>query len=546
MSKRISRSAFIWGLAGTGLVALSGKLSYDFIHYAEQIPCRILGPSRDLGHMLKDAKVDLKDAKISASKKLVIVGGGIAGLSAAWWLKQQGFSDFVLFELENNVGGNSSSGSNKISAYPWGAHYVPIANEESVYLRMLFEELGIIESYNEQGLPFYNELYLCHDPQERLFKDGGFQEGLVPKKGLQDKDQKEMERFFQLVADYKKKRGKDAKPAFAIPLDLSSQDEELLALDRISMADWMKANDFNSRPLQWYVNYCCRDDYGSSPAKVSAWAGLHYFAGRTGKAQNAETNSVVTWPEGNGFLVNRLKEKLDGHIITGSMVSRIECKLGRIKTSFLKTGDHSIDAIESDLLLFSAPRFLAPYLIAEHEKYDLADHSKLVYPPWMVANISLRKLPFSKGEAIAWDNVSYYGESLGYVVATHQNISTREGAAVVTFYMPLSEDEPRVAREKLLKAQTTDWTKRIISELEKMHPGIRQDIISIDLCPWGHGMLRPSIAFIWSDARRKMKESPGPIFFAHSDMSGMSNFEEAQYQGVESARRILAGLQERT
>ena len=34
--------------------------------------------------------------------------------------------------------------------------------------------------------------------------------------------------------------------------------------------------------LRWYLDYCCRDDYGAGMAQVSAWAGIHYFASRHG------------------------------------------------------------------------------------------------------------------------------------------------------------------------------------------------------------------------------------------------------------------------
>jgi hypothetical protein len=73
-----------------------------------------------------------------------------------------------------------------------------------------------------------------------------------------------------------------------------------------------------------------------------------------------------------------------------------------------------------------------------------------------------------------------------------------------------------------------------------MHPGISSEIQSIDMWPWGHGMIRPSVGFIWSDTRHKMKDECGNVLFAHSDMSGMSNFEEAQYHGIEAAKKVLA------
>src|SRR5260370_28286772 len=83
---------------------------------------------------------------------------------------------------------------------------------------------------------------------------------------------------------YRAARGADGRKAFAIPLDLSSQDEQFRKLDRLSMAEFMRAHGWDSAPLLWYVEYCCRDDYGTNPGEVSAWAGVHYFAARDSRA----------------------------------------------------------------------------------------------------------------------------------------------------------------------------------------------------------------------------------------------------------------------
>lgn len=551
--KRVSRATFLKGgakLLGLGLAVMSGKLGVDYYRTATKIPCRMLGPSMALGHALRDNKLSLTPpATPSIVSKIVIVGGGVAGLSAAWWLQKQGFTDFVLLELEKNVGGNSQSSHNGISSYPWGAHYVPIANPESEYVRDLFLQLGVIERIEADGLPVYNDLYICHDPQERLLKDGTFQEGLVPNRGLQKQDSQEMKRFFGLMKRLRERQGSDGKPAFAIPLDLSSQDEEYIGLDMISMSDWLKANGFQSKPLLWYVNYCCRDDYGSSADNVSAWAGIHYFAGRKGTAANAEMNSVITWPEGNGFLVNNLKRLLETRIKTGCLVSGIiPGENGRIDTIFHENVSKTPTLARSECVIFAAPRFISSYIIKtnsqeNHTRTPRSNEHNLVYAPWMVANITLSAIPECRGEPLAWDNVRYGSESLGYVVATHQNISTRRNSpTVITYYYPLSQRAPSEARQELLRATTDQWSEIIIADLEKMHPNIRSQIQSIDLWPWGHGMISPSIGFIWGASRRAMKEEQGNIFFAHSDMSGISNFEEAQYQGIEAAKRVLERL----
>lgn len=540
MSTPISRGMFLRGLAGCGIAVLVGKTYMEWSHSSPKFPCRMLGPSKEIGHLLRSHRVqDTGTPTTTTSIKVTIVGGGMAGLSAGWWLKKHGVDDFVVLDLEQEVGGNSSSGKNDIGQYPWGAHYVPICNPESVYVRQFFEELGIIQGHNDAGLNIYDELMLCHEPQERLWKDGSFHDGLVPKRGLQKDELDDVARFFNTVVDYRNATGSDGKLAFAIPLDLSSQDAKYLALDKISMEQWLDDNKFRTKPLRWYVNYCCRDDYGSALTNVSAWAGIHYFAGRRGVAANSEPNSVITWPQGNGFLVEKLKGILSKQIQIGSLVTKVSQENSKVITTVMDSKTRAYRAISSDFVIFAAPRFVAAKVMANQK---FAHSQDLSYAPWMVANISLKNLPDARGLPAAWDNVSYYSDSLGYVMANHQDITTRSKPNVITYYYPLSQDDPKVSRQALYTANPEEWSQRIVHDLQKMHPTIASEIISMDLWPWGHGMIRPSVGFIWGDVRKQMKERDGNIIFAHSDMSGMSNFEEAQYHGVEAAKTVLSGL----
>ena len=85
------------------------------------------------------------------------------------------------------------------------------------------------------------------------------------------------------------------------------------------MAAWLDREGFDSRWLRWMVDYACRDDYGALSGDVSAWAGIHYFA-----ARDAEEDGPLTWPEGNGWIVRRLLERLGPAVRPRSMVHRIE------------------------------------------------------------------------------------------------------------------------------------------------------------------------------------------------------------------------------
>lgn len=492
---------------------------------------RIVGANSKVGHLLRTGiKTEPTQTKMIDT---IIVGGGIAGLSAAWWFKKNNFNEFILFEMDDDFGGNSSSGSNAISKYPWGAHYVPLPGPEAQYVRELFEEVGIIEGY-QKGLPVFNEYFLCSDSHERIFFQGSWQEGLIPQNGIQNIDKEQYEEFFAFIEMLKSKTGVDGKPLFVIPLSLSSQDPEYLKLDQISMAEFMASKKWNSKYLNWYVNYCCRDDYGVSQDKVSAWAGLHYFASRSGMGANADSHTVLTWPEGNGYLVSKLKEKVGKQIESKSLVLSIESLDSGNVVDVLRTDNNICTRYIAKNVIFCAPRFTASKVIKGYSSNVTLD-----YAPWVVASISLKEKPPSRGAEMSWDNVSYYSRSLGYIVANHQDLVINRKEIVITYYLPLDEKELKVERMAAYRRTYQDWLELIVPDLEKMHSGITDLISHVDIWVWGHGMVSPGIDYIWGEKRREFSKPFRMIEFAHTDMSGISVFEEAQFQGVEAAKRIL-------
>jgi monoamine oxidase len=492
----------------------------------------IVGASSAAGHRLRTGNFPVPSEMIEAGA--VIVGGGIAGLAAARRLDQHGRRNFLLIELELQPGGNAASGQNAVSAYPWGAHYVPLPNDESVEVLALFEELSITRGRDANDAPIYNEEFLCADPMERLLDAGRWQEGLVPQIGITADDRRQYEDFFERMESLRLMRGNDGRPAFAIPLDLSSRDAELLALDGKTMADWMMEQGWNSVPLRWHVDYSCRDDYGAGIEHVSAWAGVHYFASRRGRASNADRDAVVTWPEGNGWLVKKLAAPCASRTRGGGVVFNIEQSDGAVIVDYLDVARDRSVRVTTRGVVCAAPRFVAQRMIR-----DLPVARDAVYSPWMVANITLDQLPNGSGAPLAWDNVARGSDSLGYVVATHQNVDPVPRETVITHYWPLDAAAPAEERQRALARTHADWSERIVADLDRTHPGIHSHIRNIDVWVWGHGMIRPVPGFIWGEARQKMQQPHGRIVFAHSDMSGISIFEEAFTRGTQAAEALL-------
>ncbi len=526
----LTRRSFVGGVAISAVTA-----SLNACKSAERsIPGRIVGAPAALGHRLRDGSFPAPTS--TRHVDVVVAGGGIAGLTAARKLVRDGVGDLLILEAAETVGGNASSGENSVSAFPWGAHYVPLVRQDDEALINLFRDMNIISGF-ESDLPIYNEYFLSADPQERLFLHGQWQEGLVPMLGANAQDRSHYRDFFKLIAELKQAKGRDGKPLFAIPISRSSADEEWRALDRITMTDFLKQRGFTSASLHWYVDYCCRDDYGASASITSAWAGLHYFASRNGRAANASPSSVVTWPEGNGFFVRSWKENLCDRIQTNAFVFAVNSTAQGATLDYFDATENRSVRIEARAVILALPQYVVRRIwngagsIEPHE-----------YSPWMVANLTLDRPPEGRGMDLAWDNVIQDSAMLGYIVANHQSLRRHKQETVITYYWPLSHTDAPAARREALTRTHFDWQTIVTADLYRVHPELIGHVRNLDVMVWGHGMRRPLPGSVWQEAPTA---PTGPIFIGHSDQSAVSIFEEAFHNGVTAADRCRAFLGKR-
>jgi glycine/D-amino acid oxidase-like deaminating enzyme len=491
--------------AAAALVGLAPKSEHT-------IAGSFVNDSAEAGHRLR-SRGPFRTPARRERVPLVIVGGGMAGLSAAWQLARRGFRDFVLLEMEQQPGGVSRWGENAITAFPWGAHYVPVPGPASLLIRELLADLGVLVDGK------WDERHLCFSPQERLFLHGRWQDGIEPETAATRRDHEQYRRFRDRIGEFR------ASGRFTIPMERAGG-VPAAALDHLSMADWMRREGFDSPYLNWYVNYACRDDYGALAAETSAWAGIHYFASR-----EPDEKGPLTWPEGNGWLVRRLVARLSAHLRTATPVYRIAREGTHLRVLTEET-EYLAEAV-----IFAAPTFLAPYIVA-----GAPPVGGFEYSPWLTANLVIERPPRERMTEPAWDNVIYQSPALGYVVATHQSLRTHQDRSVWTYYWALAEGPAPRNRKLLLTTDWNYWKEAILTDLERAHPDIRQCVSRIDIMRLGHAMVRPRVGFLSSPERLRLAAARGPLVFAHSDLSGFSIIEEAQYRGVTAAGRALARL----
>ena len=312
------------------------------------------------------------------------------------------------------------------------------------------------------------------------------------------------------------------------------------------MRDWLLAQDFDSPHLHWYVDYACRDDFGTASAATSAWAGIHYFACRNGEAQDAASDTVLTTPGGNAWLAEGLQgliaERAGKRILSNTLAVKVsESDEGMVIDLWLSAEKRALRIVAKQLI-WAAPLFLVAHVFDGPPALCAAARG-FSYAPWIVANLSVAHFPTPQaGAGMAWDNVLYDSPGLGYVVSTHQEMRLHPQESVLTYYRVLSQMTPQEGRELLLTNSRAAWAEQVFADLEWAHPDIRHITTRFDVFRNAHAMIRPLPGLISGAARRLFAAEGQRLHFAHADVSGFSLFEEAQYRGVLAAERALRRL----
>ena len=544
-----------------GVSALGAFSWYTYQHWKTDPPqVNIFRPGLELGHLMRDRQ-SLPEPTATWHCNVLIVGSGASALTAAWKLKREGFHDFVMFEGPEPDGNNAGIVNGELR-YPTAAHYFALPSPESRHIRQMLSDIGVLIGDPDAETPEYDEMVVVHALEERLLRNGIWQEGLLPE---EDDDSR---RFFKLIHELSQTKGADGKPLFAIPIIFSSNDPQWLELDQLTFAQWLAREGYISPSLLWYVNYCCRDDYGQGIQHVSAWAGLHYFAARTGQAKHAGYGAVLTWPDGLATFNRKLREfvgfeRYDPLQITSQGTSMQGLQTPAIMNgSVLKMTEHD-DHVEllvvvsnkntpstpqtirviANQVISAMPLYMASYVVENITDYGFNPRQHMPeYGPWIISSFVFDTYPQEiDGAPLAWDNVVLDGDGLGYVVSTHQLIRTaKPERTAFTAYYALDEDAPRTVRQWMMTASQQELLAKAATDLEQAYPKVLwQHLRQIDITLRGHAMASPTPGYRSNAGLKALQNHHSRILFAHSDLSGYSVIEEAAWWGIQAANKVL-------
>lgn len=554
-----------WGAGALAAAALPGCGPRGAASTGEGVPAPLpasleggwVGQLAERGHAWRDGRWR-PGGKVVFTRRVhtLVVGGGIAGLAAARVLQDNGLDDLAVLDLDDEPGGNARGHVLMGQPCPLGAHYLPVPGEDAHEVAQWLESLGVIR--RQQGRWVGDERHLCHSPQERLFMPdaeagqvgaywpGHWQEGLLP---AGQATRAQHDRFMRQARDLRRELG------FAMPTVRKPWNTGLAALDAVTFDQWLDAQGLTDPGLRWALDYACRDDYGAGSARVSAWAGLQYFASRHEADDSAD--EVLTWPEGNAWLVRRLAQGLAERWHPATVALAVTPGRREVVVDTWSVRRNRPERWIARRVVMATPLMVSHRLLAEPPAPLKAVLPLLRHAPWLVSNLALREpLIERQGAPLSWDNVSYtrHGPdsmpepSLGYVNTRHQNLDPppSDALVVLTHYWALGGRDAQAEQRHrgLLWSQPWRWwAQRVADDLARVHPDLPGKLQRIDLMRWGHAMAIPVPGLRGHPALAALADGEASresrLHWAHADLSAYSVFEEAFTHGVRAARQVL-------
>jgi protoporphyrinogen oxidase len=404
----------------------------------------------------------------------LIAGGGIAGMSAAWQLRNE---DFLLFELSDMLGGTSASSMFGDVPVCHGAHYdlsYP-SNYGTETLQML-EDLKIIkyDTFSDSW-EFVDKQYLIPKIREsRTFAYGAFRKDVLP-------EGTERTVFTKLVSEF---AGKMVMPTRLI-------DVQYRYLNEISFLNWLQEQMQVSEEFIEGLDYNMKDDYGAGAQTVSALAGIHYFTCRPYFTQPVELFSP---PEGNAYFINKIQAQLPPqNIFKSHVVKLIHERDDGFDVEIIDGQKGEITMVKCVRIVYAGNKHALKFIYP----HDFHAFQKNEYAPWVVVNFVLRD---HSNEPAFWQNEFISGDKsfIGFVDSKAQ-FSKQQDKRVLTAYFCFKPEEREMMSQ--IEARKLHFIGNTISYLETyLGRSLKKQIEKVFVKQMGHAMPIPKPGYLFRNA----------------------------------------------
>ncbi|HZQ70458.1 MAG TPA: FAD-dependent oxidoreductase [Terriglobales bacterium] len=454
------------------------------------------GEDNRICHQVRDGKVFTRPP-VSARRDVVIVGGGVSGLSAAYMLRHR---DVLILEKEPHWGGNAYRLDYQGEAYAAGAAFL----EKSEVAYHFAKEIGL------EPLPVNNW-------------DGTIVKGEFVAdtwgEGLENLP------YPPAVREGFKKFRKDM-----LAVNLKTRGKELYDLPFSSFFA-----GYPAEVKQWWDNYG-PSNWGAATEETAAWIGineLHAIAGAS------RADDRYTWPGGLGAITKKLADllrpQLGDRMQAGATIVSVSQQKDSAQVTFVHSGE--LKTVAAKAVIMATPKFITRRIVEGLPEKQADAMHQIHYIPYPVVNLIFDKPVFNKG----YDTWCPGNKFTDFVVAdwvVRNQPGYKQKFNILSFYTPMVEDDRGYL---LTEPGCRKIAEAVLHDFQNLFPGSNLDPLEVHLYRRGHPLYK-SAPGVFTQVQPLVRQPFDRIFFANTDCEGPVSSTGG---GVRAAQRAVHELEAR-
>ena len=433
----------------------------------------------------------------SARHDVVIVGGGVSGLTAAYRLQHR---DFLLLEKEPHWGGNAYAMEYEGSTYATGSAF--LAKDE--YAHSFAKEIGLplLPVNSPDASIIRGELVpdTWGDGLDKLPYSGAVRDGFK-------KFKKEM-----LAIDVEK-RGKEL---FEKPL-----------------SDFLK--DYPEELKEWWDGYG-PSNWGAASEDTAAAVAIEALQEMSGESRSDDR---YTWPGGLGAITKKLADilgpKYEDRMQTGATIVAVVPGKEDVKVTYMVGGE--LKTVAAKAVIMATPKFITRRLVDGLPDKQSDAMQQIRYIPYPVVNLVFDKPVFNHG----YDTWCPGNSFTDFVVADwviQKQPGYQQKFNILSCYTPLKEEE----RSHLLnETGARRVAANVLSDFQKLMPSFNVDPVEVHIYRRGHPLYM-STPGLFTQVQPLVRQPLERVFFANTDSEGPESTTNA---GILAAQRAVKEVEAR-
>jgi len=459
---------------------------------------RVHGEHCEVCHQLRDGH-QFEHPGVTRKADIVIVGGGVAGLSAAYFLRGK---DWLLLEKEAQFGGNALQEEFEGQIYGTGSAYAYRGDHGD----QLASEIGLkMPLVNMPDPTIVNKTYIPDTWKT------GLDQLPYPK---------EVRESF--------KRFRDDMMKIKIR-------EKMAELDTQPFSNFTAA--YAPEVQQWWDGFG-PSNWGATTEESSAYVGL---ANVQDLISGGDAKRAIL-PGGLGCITQKLVEVLqpkykERMLDNAAVVAALQDK-DAVRVTCLHEG--KLTTVSAKAVLMCTPKHITSRIVMGLPSEQKTAMRRCRYAPYPVVNVIFDKPVYNRG----YDNWCPGSTFTDFIVADwtiQKNPGYQQKHNILSFYTPLRE----LQRSTLLdENDCQSLAARVLADFQKLLPEFNVDPVEVRIYRRGHPMFM-AVPGQYTKNRLAASHPMDRIFFGNSDSGGPESLTSEAVRlsraGSEWAEFLLAG-----